>query len=304
MNPDVPTVSVLIPTYNDARYLPRAIESVLAQTVKPLEIVVADDGSTDDTAEVVARYGAAVKYRKFDHGGVYALRQAMLGELVGDWFLNLDADNWIEPDFLGKALEIAARHAGDDSFAFVYPDIQRFGDVEDRVERPDYDFATLKRGNYLDMNSLIRTKHARKIGFDAKFNDGQGDYDFFLSLAEQGFSGERLPGGLLHYRVHAGSISFEGRTRFRQLDLAEKILAKHAKLFPAGEARILRQNARRGACLRMWKTVEKLHADGADGQALALGWRAIRMDWRRCSRKNAKILLSALLAWVWRGRNQ
>ena len=303
MNPDAPTVSILIPTYDYAGYLPQAIDSALAQTVKPLEIVVADDGSTDDTAAVVARYGAAVTYHRFDHCGVYAVRQAMLRELKGEWFLNLDADNWIEPDFLEKALEIVARHAGDDALAFVYPDVRRFGDVEDEVARPDFDVARLKRGNYLDMNSLIRMAAARQAGFDAAFNDGQGDYDFFLSLVEKGFAGERLPGGLLHYRVHAGSISVEGRDRFRHLELAEKILAKHAKLFSADEAEALKARARRGACARMWLAAEQRHAAGDDRQAVALGLRALRMDWRRCSRKNAKMLLSALLARGWRGRN-
>ena len=133
MNPDAATVSVIIPTYNYAQYLSQAIESVLAQTVKPLEIIVADDGSTDNTAKVVARYGDAVRYRRFDHCGVYAVREAMLAELRGDWFLNLDADNWIEPNFLEQALAVVARHGEDRAFAFVYPDIRRFGDKDDMV---------------------------------------------------------------------------------------------------------------------------------------------------------------------------
>lgn len=298
MNPDVPTVSVLIPTYNYAHFLPQAIDSALAQTVKPLEIVVADDGSTDNTAEVVARYGAAVKYRRFDHGGVYTLRQAMLAELRGEWFLNLDADNWIESDFLAQALAVVARHGGDKAFAFVYPDVRRFGEAEGLVERPDFDVHRLRCGNYLDMNSLIRTAAARQVGFDPLFNDGQGDYDFFLSMVERGCVGERLPGGLLHYRVHAGSISVEGRDRFRHLELAEKILAKHGPAFSAEESQTLRQRARRGACARMWLAVEPLYAAGQYGRAWTLGLRAWRLDPRQMSRQSRTTLLRSFLAWL------
>ena len=88
-----PSVSVVIPTFNYGRYLPRAVDSVLAQTRSAREVLIADDGSTDDTAEVVARYGDAVIFRRFNHSGVYAVRQAMLAEIRGEWFLNLDADN-------------------------------------------------------------------------------------------------------------------------------------------------------------------------------------------------------------------
>lgn len=293
-----PSVSVLIPTYNYAEYLPKAIESVLAQTVTPLEIVVADDGSTDNTAEVVARYGKAVKYRRFDHMGVYAVRQAMLAELRGDWFLNLDADDWIDPDFMEQALAIVARSSRDASLAFVYPDVRRFGEIEDERTFPDFSLAQLKRGNFLVMSSLIRLDAARQAGFDEHFNGGQGDYDFYLTLAEKGFRGERLPGGRMHVRVHADSISGVGRAQFRHVELAERILAKHAALFSPAEACVLRCNARRGACARMWQTVEKLHAAGAHGSAVALGWQAYRLDKRWMTPEAALTFRRALRAWL------
>jgi len=250
---------------------------------------------------VVKRYGEAVRYRRFESIGVYAVRQAMLGELRGEWFLNLDADNWIEPDFLEKALAVTARHVDDPAFAFVYPDIRRFGDVNDMVVRPEFDVATLKRGNYIDMNSLIRLDAAREAGFDPAFNDGQGDYDFFLTLAERGYTGARLPGGLLHYAVHTGSITHGGRTRFRHLELAEKILAKHAEFFTPAEAALLRRGARGGACRSMWRTAEEAQAEGYSARAVRLGWRAVRFHPRGTTLGAAALFLRSLLAWAARG---
>lgn len=301
MNPDAPTVSILIPTYNYACFLPQAIDSALAQTVKPLEIVVADDGSTDDTAAVVARYGAAVTYRRFNHSGACGIRQAMFQELKGEWFLNLDADNWIEPDFLEKALAVVAAHRGEDRFAFVYSDYRRFGEKNGLVEVPEFEVARLKRGNYLDMNSLIRLEPVRQVGLDLRFSDGQEDYDLFISLVEMGYFGARLPGGLLHYRVHAGSLCDAARKEYRQVEFAERILAKHAAWFSGPEAETLRRNARRGACVQMWEAVGELHAGGDDRQAVELGWRALRLGRRQTSRESAKLFFRALAAWSWRG---
>ncbi|MDD5705957.1 MAG: glycosyltransferase family A protein [Kiritimatiellae bacterium] len=271
-----PALSVLIPTYNYGRFLAQAIDSVLAQTVRPREVVVADDGSTDDTAAIVAGYGDAIRYRRFDHAGVYAVRQAMLAELRGDWFLNLDADDWIEADFLKRALAVVMSQAGDGSLAFVYPDIRRFGEIEDLREFPEFDTGKLKLGNYVVMNSLIRLDAARQVGFDPRFNDGQGDYDFYLGLAKLGYRGVRLPGGLMHVRVHSKSISGAGRTQFRHVELAERILAKHAGFFSAAEAGALRLQARDRMCRAMWQRAVSEYRAGHAAEAAALGSRLLR----------------------------
>ena len=285
---------MVIPAYNAADWLPYAIESVLVQTRPPCELIVADDGSTDNTAEVVARYGHAVRHVVFRHGGVYAVRNAILPALKGTWFLNLDADNGIEPDFLEKALEIVETHADDASFAFVYPDMQCFGERTDVVERPDFSVTKLKEGNYLDMNSLVRTDVARRFGFDPAFNSGQGDYDFFLTLVENGFRGTPLRSSRLHYRVHPGSISYEGRRRFQHRRLADQILAKHTTFFTKREAAKLRDRARRGCANAMWGAVYDEYEIGRYRAALRYAHGAMRCDIRMLSRGRIALLIMSL----------
>src|SRR5690348_13004759 len=101
----VPLVSAAITTYNRARYLPEAIESILAQTIRDLEIVVVDDGSTDDTDAVVAPYLGRVRYVRQANGGRAAARNAAVrlarGELIG--FCDSD-DRWL-PDRLERQLQ-------------------------------------------------------------------------------------------------------------------------------------------------------------------------------------------------------
>lgn len=91
-----PTVSVVIPTYNRAEWLPASVGSVLAQTVKPLEILIVDDGSTDNTQEVCAGFPAPVRYLRQENAGVSSARNLGMSEAKGDYVALLDSDDlWV-----------------------------------------------------------------------------------------------------------------------------------------------------------------------------------------------------------------
>ena len=102
--------SVLIPAFNTAHSIGHAIESIFAQTYPAHEIIVVDDGSADDTAKVVARFGASVRYHRQDNAGVSAARNAAAGLATGEWLTFLDADDWYYPDRLRWHAELLARH--------------------------------------------------------------------------------------------------------------------------------------------------------------------------------------------------
>lgn len=89
-----PDFSVIIAVYNGAATLARAIDSVLAQTYPPLEIIIVDDGSTDDTAAIARRYGEPVRYLHQDNAGVSVARNAGVRLAQGEWLAFLDADDW------------------------------------------------------------------------------------------------------------------------------------------------------------------------------------------------------------------
>lgn len=101
-----PRFSVIIPAYRSAATLARALDSVLAQTEPAFEIIVIDDASPDDTADVAARYGERVRYLRREHNaGVSAARNFGAEVARGDWLAFLDADDWFYPNRL-------AAHAG------------------------------------------------------------------------------------------------------------------------------------------------------------------------------------------------
>lgn len=104
-------VSAIITGYNYANFLPDAIESVLGQTRIPDEIIVVDDGSTDHTAEVVARYvDRGVRYVYRENGGAGAARNTGIRESKGDWIAFLDGDDRWLPDKLAVQLAHAERN--------------------------------------------------------------------------------------------------------------------------------------------------------------------------------------------------
>jgi glycosyltransferase involved in cell wall biosynthesis/GT2 family glycosyltransferase len=103
-----PTVSVVIPTYNRARWLPETVASVLAQTAPPLEIIIVDDGSTDDTLEVCSGFPGPVRCIRQDNRGVGAARNRGAAEARGQWIAFLDSDDLWTPDKL--EVQLAALH--------------------------------------------------------------------------------------------------------------------------------------------------------------------------------------------------
>ena len=99
----MPTVSVVIPTYNRADLLSSAIDSVLAQSCPASEILVVDDGSTDTTAQVVMGYGHPVQYLQLPHTGLpAATRNAGIRAATGDLLAFLDSDDLFLPDKLAN----------------------------------------------------------------------------------------------------------------------------------------------------------------------------------------------------------
>ncbi|MFN8516358.1 MAG: glycosyltransferase family A protein [Chloroflexia bacterium] len=106
----IEAITVAIPTYNRADLLPRAIDSALAAIAPGDEVLVVDDGSTDDTASVMARYGEPVHYLPVAHGGLAAARNAGLANAGSPLVAFLDSDDEYLPDKLSMQRAVLARH--------------------------------------------------------------------------------------------------------------------------------------------------------------------------------------------------
>jgi len=109
-NDCVPLISVIVPVFNAEEYLPRCIESILAQTHPDTEIIIINDGSTDKSGEICNGYKAQFKNIRVinqENSGEGAARNAGLDAAEGDWISFVDSDDWIEKDMLEKLLRAA-----------------------------------------------------------------------------------------------------------------------------------------------------------------------------------------------------
>lgn len=186
----MPKISVVIPTYNAAQYVGEAIESVLNQTFKDYEIVVVDDGSTDNTEELLQKYVDRIRYIKQKNGGEGAARNRGIREAHGEWVAFLDADDLWLPHKLKVQMEFVEQHPDVD---FIYGDTSVFD--SNRVlsksvfsERQPHEGRIIKnllRENCVPILSVIaRKKCFEKSGL---FKEGMKyctDYEMWLRFAK------------------------------------------------------------------------------------------------------------------------
>ena len=121
--PDSPTVSVVIPAFEAARYLREAVRSALQQTHKPMEVIVVDDGSHDQTSSVAHRFGSPVRVIRQAHAGIGAARNAGIRDAAGELLALLDADDVWERDKLARQVQMLEM---DPTIDLVFGGVEQF----------------------------------------------------------------------------------------------------------------------------------------------------------------------------------
>ena len=128
-----PLVSIVIPVYNGSNFMREAIDSALAQTYPNIEILVVNDGSTDNTREIALSYGDKIRYFEKENGGVATALNLAIHEMKGEYFSWLSHDDWYTPDKV--EMEIRALQAGGDMNRAVYSECD-FVSWPDGARRP------------------------------------------------------------------------------------------------------------------------------------------------------------------------
>ncbi len=211
-----PLVSVIIPVYNCAEYLAGAIESVLGQDYRPIEVLVIDDGSTDNSAGIAERYSWPVHCCLQPHGGVSAALNRGTDLAQGKLFAFLDADDvWVE----GKLTRQVAALERDAALDVVFGHVQQFR-VSTGSERSA---STAAIPGYLKGTMLIRREAFIRVGkFDTRWR--VGDFvDWYLRASDRGVRSLMLPDVVLKRRIHADNLG--RRERKHRADFARILKA-------------------------------------------------------------------------------
>ncbi|WP_051560560.1 glycosyltransferase family 2 protein [Clostridium beijerinckii] len=207
-------VSIIIPTYNRAKCISRAIESAIQQTYKDIEIIVVDDNSRDETSNIVETYTknySNIKYIKHSvNKGGSAARNTGVRNSNGDIIAFLDSDDELAKDKIEKCIRIFNEKK---DVAMIYTDVYFINEINKKEyikEREDWDNSYLKllRNNIIGgTSSIVVTKEAfSKInGFNESLPSCQ-DWDFYIRLARN-YRPYRLAEPLTKYYIHPESIS-------------------------------------------------------------------------------------------------
>jgi glycosyltransferase involved in cell wall biosynthesis len=210
MMPDKALVSVVIPVYNCEQYLPAALQSALAQTYRPIEVIVVDDGSTDGSADAADRFVPPVLYCWQPHSGAAAARNLGVDLSRGSHLAFLDADDlWVEDKL---ALQMAAFDI-DPELEMVFGYVQQFRSPElaDRAEfRARY--SAEKLPGYAPSAALIRRDAFLRVGkFESHWHVGEF-VDWYLRATEQGLNGLMLTQVVARRRLHAENLGLRERS--------------------------------------------------------------------------------------------
>lgn len=211
----MPRVSIIIPTYNCDQFLGRAIASALSQSYTDYEVLVVDDGSTDDTSNVVAQYGQKVRYFHQSNRGVSAARNLALSYATGEFVAYLDADDMWYPEKL--ALQVAFLDVHQEC-GFVHAEVSVI-DEDDKIIHVYFNQETKRSVPHgVCLNDLLRRCHIQTLTvlerrqcldragmFDERLPIAQ-DYHHWIKVALHGFAIGYLSMPLAKYRWRRGSL--------------------------------------------------------------------------------------------------
>lgn len=199
-----PLISCIVPVFNGEPYLAEALDSVLAQTYRPLELIVSDDGSTDGTPGIAAAYGERIVYLREPNAGPAAARNRGLRVARGPFVAFLDADDlWAREKLEMQMARFEAHRTLALCCAYVQncadPSAARAGSADDRVSQ------IIRSCTIISL--LARRRVFDTVGvFDPGLAVGE-DTEWFLRAAQSGAVREVVPRILAYHRWHPGSLS-------------------------------------------------------------------------------------------------
>ena len=231
-------VSVIIPCYNQAQFVEEAILSALHQTYQNIEIVCINDGSTDNSSEVIQKL--AQKYRQIvffdekENKGVIESRNIAINAASGEYILPLDADDTIEPEYIEEAVKVLDNNP---DIGIVYSKARLFGSKNEKWKLLDYSKSNILYENCIFVSVLFRKKDFIALGgYKEYMKDGYEDWDLWLSFVENRFNVHRINKILFNYRKYKGANRSAQINKPKMINIYKNILKNHIKLYMEDES--------------------------------------------------------------------
>ncbi len=224
-------VSIIVPCYNQAKYLDEALQSVLMQTYTNWECILVNDGSTDETETICLKWVSRddrFLYFAQKNQGVVKARNYGINKAIGEFILPLDSDDLISVDYIELALEEISANV---NVKLVYSQAIKFGDLNEFWDLPLFSMGTLAKGNIIFNCALFRKSDWNRVGgYDVNLDIGYEDWEFWINILKAGGEVKQIPKVCFYYRIKTPS-----RNTNIQDDQFKRIYAyvsvKHADFF-------------------------------------------------------------------------
>ncbi len=206
----VPVVSVVVSLFNYEAHILSTLGSISLQTLQPIELLVINDGSTDNSEGVVLSWlknhsGRFVNSRLISHthnAGLSCARNTGGFLACSELIFFIDADNLIYPDCISTHVAALAQSDA----AFAYSILEMFENEQGLMGTETFSRGRLKKKNYIDAMALVRRPMLDVMGGYKIIKEGWEDYDLWLRFEEAGYYGIQIPEILGRYRVHEASM--------------------------------------------------------------------------------------------------
>ena len=224
-------ISIIVPCFNQAKYLDESLQSVLNQSFTDWECIIVNDGSTD-TTEVVSnewiKKDSRFKYVFQNNGGLSSARNLGIKKAESEFILPLDADDKIGENYLELAYQVFQEHK---DLKVVYCEAKKFGDSDEFWKLPEFSLYNLSRKNMIFCSALFRKKDWELVGgFDVNMIHGWEDWEFWISMLKNGGLVKKIESVQFYYRVKDVSM-LKAMDAQKTKETEEYLSVKHADFF-------------------------------------------------------------------------
>lgn len=226
-----PLVSIIVPCFKQAEFLPDALQSILKQVYSNWECIIVNDGSPDKTANIAYEWLSKdnrFKYIEQENRGVCNARNTAISIAKGKFILPLDADDKISEDYIHLAVEAFRKNP---ALKLVYCNVEKFGEEDGIWKLPAFSLSQLAYANMIFSSALYKKDDWKNVGgYDEKMRDGWEDWEFWISLLKNGGAVKRINKTCFYYRIRKNSRNWIIKGD-RAKKLYNYISIKHADFF-------------------------------------------------------------------------
>lgn len=225
-------LSIIMPNYNYGRFIAEAISCVVEQDYSPIELIIVDDASTDNSVDVIRESVASLDLANVqvitleENVGKLGAINCALEVVSGTYGMILDADDYLTPGYVTRCInELDAARLEDDQIAFVYTDcnlVSANGDYIDRGKSIPFDAEKVATMSYIPEPAVVLTKIMLETApYDVAIRKGTKHHKW-RRIVDNGWRGRHIPEPLFYYRMHDNNMSGIGKKVIEEVDSGKR----------------------------------------------------------------------------------